>query len=169
MPLWLKDPMGKQSWVSCQTLQTTMGTYGKGFWRSNTPYLSLLTRISAWPTKVISPKLHLLRFEPVPQFRYAFFRFQFCGVTPIIKCIFTSKETGLSLIRRGYLPGHLLSHVIWRLLRSSSHRAWFILIPWATIIDNVEVIFVSVDCHWAPVHLEQCSTITWRGAVASFR
>ena len=57
MPLWPRGPMGKQSWVSCQTLQTTMGTYGKGFWRSHTPYLSLLTRISAWPTKVISPKV----------------------------------------------------------------------------------------------------------------
>ena len=44
-----------------------------------------------------------------------------CKVAPIINCIFESKETGPSIISRGYLRGHLLSHVYCWLLGCSSH------------------------------------------------
>ena len=45
--------------------------------------------------------------------------------------------------------GPLLSHVDSKLLGSSSRCIWFKLISWATIVDNVEVTFIAMACHWA--------------------
>ena len=87
----------------------------------------------------------------VSQSRSTFLRFQFCNVTPVINCIFIGKETGPSIVRQGNLCGHLLSHVNCCLLGSSSDCIWFMLIPWAIIIDNVgvKVIFIAMACQWA--------------------
>ena len=75
-----------------------------------------------------------------------FFRFQLCNVTPTINCVLESKETGPSIISRGYLYGHLLSHVNCWLLGCSSHCIRVILIP-SICIDNVEVIIMAMACH----------------------
>ena len=75
-----------------------------------------------------------------------FFWFQLRYVTPIIKCIFESREAGPSIIYRSYLSGHLLSHVNCALLWCSSRCIRAILVP-STCIANVEVIIIAMACH----------------------
>ena len=115
-----------------------------------------------------------ISFESVPQSRSAFFQ------VPVLWCHANHQLHFQKLQTCSFR--HMKGLPFWspaepcdlQVVGSSSHCKWFMLIPWAAIID-VKVIFVALGCHrallyppWAMLryHLRRGSSVR---AVASFK
>ena len=90
-----------------------------------------------------------ITISSVPLRRSTFFRFQLCDVTPVINCIFKSKETGLSVMRRSNLCCHLLNHMgccCWGPLLIATESCWFHQL-WSLTMSKSSS--TAMACHWA--------------------
>ena len=112
-----------------------------------------------------------ITLKSVSQSRSTFLWFEFYKATPVINCIFESKEAGSTNLCWSYIHGHLLSHMYSTLLGCSSHSIRFIMI--VSICSDHVIVIVAKACHlmgssWSsPAMKDHSSATTWRGAEAS--